>query len=67
MGTLHMRQVGVVFGQADHQPQALPKVVAGLFQGAEHHCTCAAGMATYADSFAVGAFDARAAITVRTP
>src|SRR5690606_24504810 len=67
VGTLHMRQVGVVLGQADHQPQALPEVVAGLFEGAEHHCTCGAGMATYGDSLAVGAVDLRASSTVRMP
>jgi hypothetical protein len=67
MLALHVREIGVVLGQADHQAHALPEVAAGLGEGGEHHCTCGVGAATKGDSRTVGLLLLRAFITVRMP
>src|SRR4051812_624182 len=68
MGLFHVRHIGIVFRQADHQAHALPEVAAGLCERAEHHCTsAAAGAGTYGVSLALGRLIRFACSAVRMP
>ena len=65
MGYFPVRHVGIVLGQAAHQPHALPEIAACLEDFVDHHC--AVGMAWYGDSLVLGRLSARAFMMVLMP
>ena len=65
MGHFPVRHIGVVLGQAAHEPHALPQIPSSLDDFIDHHCTV--GMAWNGVSLVLGRLSARAFMMVRMP
>ena len=65
MGDFPVRHIGVVLGQAAHEPHALPQIPSSLDDFVDHHCTV--GKAWNGVSLVLGLLSARAFMMVRMP